>query len=126
MFNKKKRQRIYVSGKMSGLSRDEIMFRFSRCELWLRHTTGARVVNPCRVWLFRWPWLYRLLARAVGETRVYEWVLLYDLWLLSRCDRIHMIGTDWSSSRGAKTEQAFAQAKGIYITVDIIAKQKKA
>ena len=111
-----------MSGRMSGLSHEEVAYRFSRCELWLRHTTGAEVVNPCRVWLYRWPKLYRLVERIVGKDNAYTLVLLYDLWLLSRCDRLHLIGPDWCLSRGAQTEVAFAQKAKKEVTIDITAK----
>lgn len=117
---------LYMSGKISGLDRREVLYRFSRCELWLRHQNpGVRIVNPTRVWCFRWPWLYRLLERIFGNDTAYELVLLYDLWLLSHCQRLHLIGTDWSTSRGSKTEMGFAQAKGIDVTVDVTAKTNK-
>jgi len=119
-----KKKKVYISGKMSGLDRNEVKFRFSRCELWLRHGDWD-VKNPCRVWAFRCPWLYRILEKLLGKERAYDLVLLYDLWLLSRCDRIHMIGSDWKESRGARTERYFAQAKGLEVTNDYIPKEKK-
>ena len=122
---KKNKERVYISGKMSGLSREEVIYRFARCELWLRHNISGRVVNPCRVWAFRFPLFYRMLEVIFGKDRAYELVLLYDLWLLSRCTRIHMIGTDWSTSRGAKTEMEFAKNREMLITVDVTGKKKE-
>lgn len=119
-----KKQRIYISGKMSGLSREVILYRFTRCELWLRHTTGAEVVNPCNTWAFRWPWIYRLLERLFGKEGAYTLVLLYDLWLLSKCQRLHLIGNDWMTSRGAQTERAFAQQAHIDVTIDLYTKKR--
>ena len=110
---------------MSGLKRRDIFYRFSRCELWMKHEVpGAKIVNPCRVWMFRWPWLFNALERVVGHDAAYTLVLLYDLWLLSRCQRLHIVGSDWSTSRGAQTEFAFAQKAGINITMDVTTKQK--
>lgn len=122
---KDKKERIYLSGKMSGLSREEVKYRFARCELWLRHSGAKKVVNPTRVWAWRWPWLYSIMEMVMGAQAAYELVLLYDLWKLSRCTRIHMVGTDWSTSRGAKTEMAYAQAKGMDVTVELAEKKKK-
>ena len=124
LFRKERRKRVYISGKMRGLDRAEVLFRFSRCELWLRHN-GFAVKNPCHTWVFRWPWLYKTMEKLFGEERTYDLVLLYDLWLVSRCDRIHMIGSDWKESRGARTERYFAQAKGLEVTTDYIPKDRK-
>jgi hypothetical protein len=120
-----KKERIYISGKMSGLPREEVKYRFALCELWLRHGGAKEVVNPTKVWAWRWPWLYSMIEMVVGAQAAYELVLLYDLWKLSHCTRIHMIGTDWSTSRGAKTEMGYAQAKNMDVTIDIDVKKKK-
>ena len=89
--------RVYISGPMSGLDRELYLKMFRRAEQSLRSQGYTRVVNPIRVWACRWPWLYRLVG--------YRLTLLYDLWLLSRCDAIYMVGTDWQQSRGARLER---------------------
>lgn len=89
--------RVYISGPMSGLDRELYLKMFRRAEQSLRSQGYTRVVNPIRVWACRWPWLYRILG--------YRLTLAYDLWLLSRCDAIYMVGTDWQQSRGARLER---------------------
>ena len=89
--------RVYISGPMSNLSREQYLELFKRAEQSLRSQGYTRVVNPIRVWACRWPWLYRILG--------YRLTLAYDLWLLSRCDAIYMVGTDWQQSRGARLER---------------------
>ena len=114
-----KKEIVYISGRMSGLPRHEVTYRFNRCEIWLRYKGVKRVKNPIRVWAWRFPWLYSTMEWLLGKERSYELVLLYDLWLLSHCTRIHMIGTDWSMSRGASVEFDYAKRKDITVTVDI-------
>ena len=89
--------RVYISGPMSGLDRELYLKMFRRAEQSLRSQGYTRVVNPIRVWACRWPWLYRIVG--------YRLTLAYDLWLLSRCDAIYMVGTDWQQSRGARLER---------------------
>ena len=89
--------RVYISGPMSRLDRELYLKMFRRAEQSLRSQGYTRVVNPIRVWACRWPWLYRILG--------YRLTLAYDLWLLSRCDAIYMVGTDWQQSRGARLER---------------------
>ena len=108
----RKREKVYISGRMSGLTREEVSRRFSDADRLLRRQ-GQRTVNPARVWVCRWRWLYRLLESIVGKERAYDLVLIYDLWLLSSCQRIYMVGNDWTNSRGALTERDFAKRKGI-------------
>ena len=89
--------RVYISGPMSGLDRELYLKMFRRAEQSLRSQGYTMVVNPIRVWACRWPWLYRILG--------YRLTLAYDLWLLSRCDAISRVGTDWQQSRGARLER---------------------
>lgn len=97
-------EKVYISGKMTGLERDEYRDRFREAERLIRAEGYHRIVNPIRVWACRWQWLYK----AVG----YRMVLLYDLWLLLRCNRIYMI-PGWDDSRGAKIESFVAYNSGI-------------
>lgn len=117
--------RIYLSGKMTGLTREEVMYRFAKAEMELRHQTGATIVNPCRVWAFRCPRFYHIMEWLFGKSNAYTLVLLYDLWLLSRCQRVHLIGPDWQTSRGAVTEAHFAQAARMMVTMEIYDKNRK-
>ena len=71
----KDKQRVYISGAMSGVAREHYLARFDMAERILKNE-GWRVVNPARLAPCRWPWLYRLLG--------YRLTLLYDLWQQSR------------------------------------------
>lgn len=88
-------QKIYLSGKISGLTREEYLANFDRAEEALHEEGFVRVVNPAHFALARWPWLFRIVG--------YRLTLLYDLWRLMRCDRIYPI-PGWESSRGSCIE----------------------
>ena len=93
------KKRVYISGAISGIPREQYMEAFRWAEVKL-HDLGYRAtVNPMRVWTCRWPWLYRIVG--------YELTLLYDLWLLLRCDMIYKI-PGWRDSRGANIESCVA------------------
>lgn len=84
---------------MSGVTREQYMEMFRRAEQSLRDRGYQRIVNPIRVWACRWPWLYRIVG--------YRLTLLYDLWLLTRCELIYKI-PGWQESRGANIESCVA------------------
>lgn len=94
----KDKQRVYISGAMSGVAREHYLARFDMAERILKNE-GWRVVNPARLAPCRWPWLYRLLG--------YRLTLLYDLWYLSRCTHIYKM-PGWQQSRGANIESCWA------------------
>ena len=87
--------KVYISGPMSGIPRDEYLKRFRECEKLLRANGYQNIVNPINVWACRWPWLYRLLG--------YRLVLWYDIQLLKRCDAICLM-EGWSGSYGCLHE----------------------
>lgn len=91
--------KVYISGPMSNLSREQYMEIFRRAEQSLRDRGYQHIVNPIRVWACRWPWLYRLVG--------YRLTLLYDLWMLMRCDQIYKL-PGWRDSRGANIESCVA------------------
>lgn len=104
-------KRVYVSGPLT----DPCTGRVSAANLavfrtavsWLRQHSMMRVVDPTNVWVCRWPWLYGVLEWLFGSTGAYGLVLLYDLWLLMRCDYIYKI-PGWRESRGANVESCVA------------------
>ena len=100
-----KDKRIYISGPMSGVPREQYLEMFRRAEQSLRARGYQRIVNPIRVLACRWPWLYRIVG--------YRWTLWYDLRLLRRCTHIFMVGNDWQQSRGARLERLKARQWGI-------------
>ena len=91
--------RVYISGPMSNLSREQYLEIFRRAEQSLRSQGYRKIVNPIRVWACRWTWLYRLVG--------YRLTLLYDLWLLMRCDQIYKL-PGWRESKGANIESCVA------------------
>ena len=107
------KRRIYLSGGMSGVERAEYVRRFGEAERILRRH-GYGVINPCRVWACRWPWIYRAMEWAMGKRLAYAVVLCYDLLLLmtvrtaSRCCRAgkrraaHRLRTTSRSTSGCK------------------------
>ena len=100
-----KDKRIYISGPMSGVPREQYLEMFRRAEQSLHDRGYTRIMNPIRVWACRWPWLYRIVG--------YRLTLWYDIQLLKRCDYIYMVGNDWKQSRGARLERLKARKWGI-------------
>lgn len=96
-------KKVYISGQMSGLPREEYLARFAKAEELLKQE-GYAVVNPARLLPSRWPWLYRMMG--------YHLTLLYDLWHLSRCDLIYKI-PGWKESHGANIESCWAYHQNI-------------
>lgn len=96
-------KRVYISGQMSGLPREEYIARFAKAEALLREE-GYRVVNPASLLPSRWPWLYRMMG--------YRLTLLYDLWRLSKCDLIYKL-PGWRDSHGANIESCWAYHQNI-------------
>jgi len=95
-----KPKKVYLSGRMKKVSRKVYMKRFAEAEEQLLKY-GYKVMNPTRFIFCRFPWLFALLG--------YEICLCIDLYMLTKCDAIAMIGEDWMNSRGALTERAFAK-----------------
>lgn len=102
-----KNERVYISGPMSGLKREQYMELFRRAEQSLRAQGYRRTVNPVRVWVCRYERLWKILAGITSENTVYRLTLLYDLWLLSRCDLIYKL-PGWQQSHGANVESCWA------------------
>ena len=95
----KNQKRVYISGGMTGIPREQYIELFRRAEESLRAQGYHKIVNPIRVWACRWPWLYKVIG--------YRLTLLYDLWLLMRCDQIYKL-PGWRDSRGANIESCVA------------------
>ena len=93
---------------MSGIPRSEYQRKFREAERIL-HLHGYGVINPCRVWPCRFPWLYRLMNALLGKRLAYAVILAYDLILLmTRADGIAML-PGWQASRGAQIENYVAR-----------------
>lgn len=96
-----KRQRIYISGPISGRPLEEARAHFQKVEADLqRH--GFRTSNPLKMRLPVW------LARH----GCYRLCLLIELaWLAYTCPVVYML-EHWQQSGGARTEKALATALG--------------
>lgn len=110
-------KRIYISGpltdKATGRPSEENLEAFRKAFFLLRDNFTYHIVNPTHVWACRWPWIYRLMERVLGRQGAYKAVLIYDLWLLMRCDYIYKI-PGWRESRGANIESCTAYHMGIW------------
>lgn len=91
----KKRKRLYISGKMKGLSQGQIDRNFRESELAL-HEAGYDTINPSKVH---------------AEGLEYEELLQIDFKLIDMCDGIFM-QNNWVTSVGAKREHEYARAMG--------------
>lgn len=98
--------KVYISGAISGIKRKHYNERFAMAERMLREAGYDNIVNPTRVWACRWPWLFKVVG--------YRLTLLYDLFLLMRCQRIYKI-PGWKQSRGAQIESAVAYNFNLYL-----------
>lgn len=102
--------KVYISGPISGLERDEYLYRFAIAEQELNER-GYRVVNPTKFLPCRWLWLYRILG--------YKLTLCYDIYRLMCCDAI-LILPDSGVSKGSNIERQVGYYMGLkYISEDI-------
>ena len=91
--------KCYIAGRIGeDEDKDRRIALFGYVENLLREA-GYVPVNPTRTVVSRWRWLYRIVG--------YKLTLLYDLWLLLRCDNIYKI-PGWEVSRGANIESCTA------------------
>ena len=111
-INDMKRKRLYLSGGISGIDRQEYLSRFSLSEK-AAVKYGYQVFNPTKVWVCKYIWLYGLMELMIGVKWAYRLTLWYDLQLLKRCDLFTMVGDDWQQSRGARLERMKARQWGI-------------
>ena len=114
---KRRNAKVYISGPMTDKATGEVTIEnriaFMRAQCLIKKEGYLSVVNPSKVWMCRYPRLYRLLERIVGKEWAYRLTLLYDLWLMMRCDLIYKI-PGWKESRGANIESCIAYHFGIW------------
>ncbi len=86
------KQRIYISGKITGLDYDEAFAAFEAAEKFVE-SLGFEAVNP---------------MKSTGEVPGKEWIeyMVEDLRILDKCDGIFMM-SNWGKSDGAKLERTF-------------------
>lgn len=94
---KEKKKKVYIGGKMTGMTKEESQALFNRAEAALK-LVGYKVVNP---WKIRVP-------------KYYSGQLLRSLKELAKCDAIFLL-ENWTDSNGAKCEYWFAKGMGLEI-----------
>lgn len=94
---KEKKRKVYIGGKMTGLTEEESKALFARAEELLK-AQGYEVVNP---------WKIEVPKHYSGQ-------LLRSLEELAKCDAIYLLD-NWTSSNGANCEYWFAKGMGIDI-----------
>ena len=96
--------RVYISGKITGLTKEEYTRNFDRAEQHYR-TAGFEVVNPVKIG-------DKLLETNPEPT--YEDYMKVDLEALRTCTAIALIA-GWETSPGAAREKAEAERLGLEI-----------
>ena len=91
--------RVYISGKMTGLTEAEYFKKFEEAEEFLKRFK-LEPINPSK--------------HHMGEGLTYAQLMLLDLELLSTCGAIFMLD-NWKTSKGAKVELAFGEALGLKV-----------
>lgn len=96
--------RVYLSGKISGLPREEYTRNFARAE---QHylTAGFEVVNPVKI---------GEALLQLNPAASYEDFMLRDLEALRSCTCIALI-SGWEDSPGAAREKAEAERLGLEV-----------
>lgn len=101
---KEKKEKIYISGKITGRKLYVAESHFRQIEESLQ-SRGYRTCNPLRMRLPRW----------LATHGCYRLCLLIELvWMAYTCDGIYML-RGWLKSGGAKAEQNLANALGLKI-----------
>ena len=101
------KKKIYLSGKVSGLTMEEYTAKFKRAEEYLLGL-GYAVYNP-------------IDADVIQDTYLefgYAACLAKCISMLRFCTHIYML-KDWQESKGAIAEKAFADACGIETIYEI-------
>ena len=113
-----KNLKVYISGPMTDKETGRVsrvnIAAFVRANSLLKKEGFKRVVSPTRVWVCKWPWMYSVLEWLFGKTGAYKLTLLYDMWLMLRCDVIYKI-PGWKDSRGAQMESCVAYHFGLWV-----------
>lgn len=96
--------RVYLSGKITGLSEEEYTKNFERAE---RHYKGAgfEVINPVKL-------SYEVLKNKPDAC--YEDFMKKDLDTLKECTHIALL-EGWETSKGANREKAEAERLGLEV-----------
>ena len=88
--------KVYISGKITGLTFDAVKSKFTAATHELQ-ALGHEAVNP--------------LENGVTYHEPYEMHMKADIGMLLQCDAVYML-SDWEYSRGATLEKSIAEATG--------------
>ncbi len=97
---KNKREKVYISGQITGLEKTAYMALFGKVEKILEHE-GYEAVSPVRFTEFENP-----------ESMEWQDFMRRDIKLLCNCDCIFLL-PNWMESKGARLEATIAEALGI-------------
>ena len=95
--------KIYISGKISGLDRQETIDKFEEASEYLKHCT-FEVSNPMEFCEYK-------------DGKTWENYMIECVAELIKCDAIYMLN-DWSQSKGARIEYAIAKEMGLKISFE--------
>lgn len=90
---------VYISGRITGLSFDEVEQMFDKAEKRLTDT-GFTPVNP--------------LKNGLSRSSTWEEHMKRDIAMLLECDAIYIL-SNWKESRGAALERHIAKELGLMI-----------
>lgn len=98
--------KIYIAGKISGLSYSEAVAKFAKAADLLRRL-GHEPVNPMEV------------NGLDGDGKEYPWAeyMKRDIPILLDCDAIYLL-PDWQDSKGARLEKYIADELGMLIVYE--------
>lgn len=94
-----KKYKIYISGQITGLPKEEYTALFNDAEEKL-HAKGYRVINPLR--------------NGLADNERWQEQMKADIRLLLDCDAIYML-PNWECSRGATLERGIAEQVGLVV-----------
>ena len=94
-------KKIYISGRITGLSIDVATKIFNNAEALLRKTYKCEIINPMAAVIFE-------------KGKTWEQYMLEDIEILFKCDAIFMMN-NWKASKGACIEHAIAREIGLII-----------
>lgn len=89
--------RVYISGKISGISPVEAKTKFEHAETFLKER-GYEVVNP--------------MKNGLSSSAPWKKHMIIDITLLFGCEAIYMLPC-WEQSKGAQIERFIAEKTGM-------------
>ena len=94
-----KEEKVYISGKITGLDLDYVNKKFNNSEEFLHSLGYDDIINPMKY-------------SPIVEDKTWEEYLIEDIKILFECDVIYL-QNDWGTSKGARLEYAVAKEIGL-------------